>query len=85
MKTARKKDESEIDKIKRESIEWLENYPSAPSFIRIAIDDYTSQFHPDKDKVIQILNNWINESGSIDCDWEVDIIADEICKIGGKK
>jgi hypothetical protein len=41
MKTAIDKNESELEKMKRESLEWIERHGPAPSFILVAINAFS--------------------------------------------
>ena len=40
MKTVIDKNETELERMKRESLEWLNKHPTAPSFIRVAISAF---------------------------------------------
>ena len=59
MKTAIDKNESEIEKMKRESLEWLERYgKTAPSVISVAINAFSQPKEQVTDEEIEKEAEW---------------------------
>jgi hypothetical protein len=58
MKTAIDKNESELEKMKREALEWLERYgKTAPPFISVAVNAFNPVFQSEGEGEEEIHNN----------------------------
>lgn len=66
MKTAVDKNESELDKMKRESLEWLDRYgKTAPPFISVAVNAFfqSKSFQPSEvtDEILKLIpDTWLD-------------------------
>lgn len=71
MKTVINKDESELDKMKRESLEWIERYgKNAPPFISVAVNAFkyeplpkTERKSAEKTPEINEVKKWLSNNG----------------------
>lgn len=74
MKTAIDKNESELEKMKRESLEWLERYGKvAPPFISVAVNSYQ-----EKMKEVQTTEKQISMCSI--CDFKNNSMNDNYCR-----
>jgi hypothetical protein len=78
MKTAIDKNESELEKMKREALEWIERCKGAPPFISVAVNAFTSQRIDRREVRVSIVKWMCDENISRFCN--PDKIVDEYLK-----